>query len=189
MFVNNYFFQRHTRKLWYFVPVLLVLCTLKASAQTGSEAAGSNTVREGDWAVTCQDPQDKSSCFMFQELSVVQQDKDGNDANRRAVRIVVIHTKNGDKDRQPFLSVRVPLGVDLRPGAVFKVDDLEEKNTQYLRCLTDGCDFSYVMTDTLIKSMKAGNIFSIGIRPWGVENVMVFESSLRGFSKAYSLIQ
>ena len=79
----------------------------------------------------------------------------------------------------------MPLGVDLRPGAVIQIDKNKEINLPYLRCTNAGCDGSLVLNKKMLRSVLAGNDFNVGFRAWGSNKIQLVKASLSGFTKAF----
>ena len=93
------------------------------------------------------------------------------------------------KKREPYLSIQMPLGVDLRRGAVLRVDKGKEIPVQYLRCTNSGCDASLKLDSEILKALKAGNGLLVGFLPWGTNKTTVVNASLKGFTKAFKAIK
>lgn len=129
----------------------------------------------GDWRVECKEEQ----CQAVQQLFVGEGDK-----RSRVLSASVIKVKE-----QLVLQLVLPLGVDLRPGIVTRIDDSEEQHFAFTTCVTDGCVALLPLKDVLFASMKAGNSMKAGFRPFSSEQTLVVELSLSGFTKASSKVR
>jgi len=135
------------------------------------------------WQKICGNANKAETCRISQQLFISQKGKDGKQkAGGRILGLTVLYA--GEK-RAPHLSISLPLGVDLRPGAVLKVDKGKDIPVQYLRCTQAGCDASLKLDDTYLKALKAGNNLLVGFRPWGSGKTTVLKASLTGFSKVF----
>lgn len=65
--------------------------------------------------------------------------------------------------RLPFMSLQMPLSVDLRPGAVMRVDENEELALKFLRCTNAGCDASIRLKPALLGQMRAGSLLRVAL--------------------------
>ena len=143
------------------------------------------------WERVCADANDARSCRITQELFVTRTGADGTE--QVAGRILGLHVLYAVEEttgrRLPYLSVQMPMGVDLRPGAVLKVDQGADIPIQYLRCTEAGCDASIQLQPALLQALQAGKELFVGFRAWGSEETTVLSASLIGFSKAYAALQ
>ncbi len=83
----------------------------------------------------------------------------------------------------------MPLGVDLRPGAVLSIDKGQETKLVYLQCTNAGCDASLRLNPQMVRTLKAGNVINVGFRGWGQTKVTVVKASLKGFSRAFGRLR
>lgn len=140
------------------------------------------------WQLRCADSNDASTCNMNQEL-FLQQTVDGEQQTvGRLLNLTVVYL-NAGSERVPFMSLQMPLGVDLRPGAVMRVDEQSETPLEFLRCTEAGCDASTRVTPDLLAQMRAGTVLRVGFRPWGSEQVTAVEASLIGFTAAFEQLR
>lgn len=154
-----------------------------SQAQSASEAEASPT-----WQLRCADANDSSTCNINQEL-FLQQSVDGElQTVGRLLNLTVVYLDAGS-ERMPFMSLQMPLGVDLRPGGVMRVDEESETVLEFLRCTEAGCDASARVTPELLAQMRAGNVLRVGFRPWGSEQVTAVEASLVGFTAAFAQLR
>ncbi|MEM1283774.1 MAG: invasion associated locus B family protein [Pseudomonadota bacterium] len=153
----------------------------QAQAQAQTPAAQS---AQPAWRLRCTDTNVASTCNANQEL-FLNRNVDGEQRNvGRLLNITVLYL-DAQGERLPFMSLQMPLGLDLRPGAVMQVDDGQEMALEFLRCTNDGCDASVRLTPDLLGAMRAGNTLRVGFRPWGSEQVTAVEASLIGFTAAF----
>lgn len=136
------------------------------------------------WAVVCADAKDARTCRMEQILFVDQTVKGRQKRLGRLLSITVLYV--GGKARRPLLVMRLPLGVDLRPGMVLRVDNYEEIKAPYLRCTNAGCEVQVGLTAELVTQLKRGVKLSVGIRPFGSSKTVVIDASLKGFTRAFN---
>lgn len=164
------------------IVTLLVLSVAAVSA--GAQSANV-------WQRVCENGNDAQSCRITQELFVTQTGADGT--GQVAGRILGLHVLYAIEEPTgrwlPYLSVQMPMGVDLRPGAVLKVDQGADIPIQYLRCTEAGCDASIQLQPPLLQALQAGNTLFVGFRAWGSEETTVLGASLIGFSRAYEALQ
>lgn len=140
------------------------------------------------WVLRCADENDASTCNMNQEL-FLQQTVDGEQQTvGRLLNLTIVYLDVGE-ERVPFMSLQMPLGVDLRPGAVMRVDEEAETPLEFLRCTEAGCDSSARVTPELLTQLRAGAVLRVGFRPWGSEQVTAVEASLIGFTAAFAQLR
>ena len=159
--------------------------------QAGVKVAGAQTADGPPWEKSCADPKDQESCRITQNLFLSQKDAEGKQQTvGKILGLTVIYATDQDtKKRTPYLSIQMPLGLDLRPGAVVRVDEGEERPLPFLQCTTAGCDASLRLDPPILDSLKAGQKFLVGFRPWGQTQTTVVEASLTGFTKAFSSLK
>ena len=163
---------------------LLVFISLSISAQE-NEAK-----EEEPWRKVCSEENNLTTCRMVQELFLSQEvDGEQKTLGRVLGASVLYADETEGGPRVPYLSMKLPLGVDLRSGAVLKVDKDEEISLSFLRCTNQGCDVSLKLESDFVNSLKAGNILYVGFRPWGEEETSVLNVSLIGFTKLFNELQ
>ncbi|WP_135081910.1 invasion associated locus B family protein [Terasakiella sp. SH-1] len=143
------------------------------------------------WKKVCSDVKKAETCRLTQQLFLSQKNKQGKPQTvGRVLALTVIYAQHHKtKKREPYLSIQMPLGVDLRPGAVLKVDKGADMAVKYLRCTNAGCDASLKLDGKRLKAFKAGNHLFVGFRPWGSTKTTVLKASLAGFSKGIASIK
>lgn len=177
-----------TTPLAFAIPLALALSLSLPFMATGVERAFAQDASNPAWVLRCEDANNAATCTMNQEL-FLQQTVDGEQQTvGRLLNLTIVYLEAGG-ERVPFLSLQMPLGVDLRPGAVMQVDDGEETALEFLRCTEAGCDSSARVTPDLLAEMRAGGVLRVGFRPWGSEQVTAVEASLIGFTAAFGQLR
>ncbi len=142
------------------------------------------------WEVICDDPNNRETCRMTMKLFV---NKNVNGVQQSIGKLLGLWVRYiPDKKtgiRAPYMNIQTPLGVDLRPGAVMKIDKGKELNARYLRCTANGCDISVKLEPEVVSAMKAGNNFFVGFRAWGGGDTTAVSASLKGFTKAFNSLK
>ena len=168
---------------------VLVFISLSAFAQE-NEAKVAKEIKVAEeaepWRKVCEDENDSATCRMVQEL-FLRQEVDGEQKTLGRVlgASVIYASETEGGERAPYLSMKLPLGVDLRSGAALRVDKNEEISLQFLRCTNQGCDVSLKLSGDFVNSLKAGNTLYVGFRPWGEQDTSVLNVSLIGFTKIF----
>ncbi|MFT6558756.1 invasion associated locus B family protein [Sneathiella sp.] len=168
------------------VSIPTILLGLSIAWATSASAQSGNV-----WKTVCADAQKAETCRISQQIFLTKQLKSGEKkvAGRVLGLDVMYATDTKKQTRGPYLSISMPLGVDLRPGAVLKIDDGQDISVKYLRCTTAGCDASLPLTPAVLQSMKQGNSLFVGFRAWGNDKVTVLKASLQGFTKSFNNIK
>jgi len=169
------------------LPVQPGMAGERASLQIAQASTGQDQSAPA-WQVRCGNANDARTCTMNQEL-LLQRQVDGQQQTvGRLLNLTVLYLDAGG-ERVPFLSLQMPLGVDLRPGAVMRVDDGPETPLEFLRCTESGCDASARITPELLQQMRDGTRLRVGFRPWGSEQVTAVDASLIGFTAAFGQLR
>ena len=152
--------------------------------------AGASMAQETPkWKVICDDDSNPQSCRMTQNHYVQQQTKEGKSVAGKILSATIIYLADKTTgERRPHLSLQLPLGVDLRPGLIYRIDAGEQKNKPFLRCTKSGCDAAFQLDDELLEAMLGGSEMLIGFRGWGAQRVTVVKLTLIGFTKAFSAL-
>ena len=132
-----------------------------------------------DWLVECVDDS-RESCVALQAMSQTIELEDGEEITQEMLRLVLRMSDDG----QPILQIRVPLGVDVRPGLVTQVDDGEEQNASYTVCTDAGCNVLMIPTEEQLSAWRNGSVIRVGYRAFGTTDAVVLEGSLLGFTAA-----
>ena len=139
---------------------------------------------EAPWAVVCADTNDARTCRTEQILFLDQTVEGEQQRLGQLLSLTVLYV--GEEARRPLLVMRLPLGVDLRPGMVLRVDNYEEIKAPYLRCTNAGCEVQVDLTAELVAQLKNGLKLRVGIRPFGSSQTVVIDASLEGFTRAFN---
>ena len=140
------------------------------------------------WKTVCADVENVKTCRISLGVHLQKKGEDGKQrVAGRVLALNVLYLENSEtKERSPHLSVSVPLGVDIRPGAVLRIDQGKSIPIGYLRCTQSGCDASIKLDDKLLGALKAGSDLFVGFRPWGSTETSALKVSLTGFTKAFN---
>ena len=145
---------------------------------------------ESAWKLICADGLKPETCRITQMLFLSKKIRGKQRAVGKILGLAVIYVlAPKSKKREPYLSIQMPLGVDLRRGAVLRVDKGKEISVQYLRCTKSGCDASLKLDSEILKALKAGNGLLVGFLPWGANKTTAVNASLKGFTKAFKAIK
>ena len=143
-----------------------------------------------NWERVCIDMDDPTTCRIVQNLFLNKTVDGKSQTVGRILQVNVLYATEADTgNRTAHLSMNLPLGVDLRPGAVIRIDEDDEIPLPYLQCLADGCAISTVIDEELLQKMKLGNQLFVGFRPWGTTEITIVPASLIGFSRAFTSIK
>ena len=162
-----------TRAICCFVPLLLMLAALPASAQqTGSDSGKKNA-----WNYRCSDEDRGRVCEIAQRLSVKK-------TGQRVVEVAIART---GEDKQKLRAVLIlPLGVSTQAGVTLRVDDRDRTyRANISHCLKDGCYVYLDVTDSLLEAMKKGREARLAMRTYQGKTIRV-NLSLMGFTRAYA---
>jgi invasion protein IalB len=147
--------------------------------------------KKSSWKLICADGLKRETCRITQTHFVRKKDIQGKQqTGSKILGLTVIYVPNPkSKIREPYLSIQMPLGVDLRRGAALRVDKGKEIPVRYLRCTNSGCDASLKLDSGILKALKAGNGLLVGFLPWGTNKTTVVGATLKGFTKAFKAIK
>lgn len=138
------------------------------------------------WFVICIDEKDAKTCRIVQKLFTEQGVKGKQRTYGKVLSLTVAY---GGTPRQPVLVMDMPLGVDLRPGMVLRVDNRKEMTAPYLRCTGEGCTSRIALTPPVLAMLRRGSKLHVGFRPFSSNQTLVVDASLIGFSKAFARIR
>ena len=142
---------------------------------------------EAPWEVICADANDAETCRMQQTLFLDQTVEGQQKRVGQLLSLTVLYV--GEIARRPLLMMKLPLGGDLRPGMVLRVDNYEEIKAPYLRCTNAGCDVQVELTAELVAQLKKGLKLQVGFRPFGSSKTVVINASLKGFTRAFDRLK
>lgn len=141
---------------------------------TATTAAATPTAETFDnWRVVCEGEQ----CIAQQIVSLK------SDAGLQTLLALSLVPTANDRNN---LEIKLPFGLDLRPGVVMRVDERTEENLPFLTCMADGCVAVAEATDERIAALQAGANLTVGFRQLGQQQTLAIQASLVGFSAAYA---
>jgi invasion protein IalB len=133
----------------------------------------------GKWELLC-NKGNVSDC------RAVQTQNYADDTTKGRLLQVLLATDQG----RTFTVLTLPFGVDLRAGAVIKIDEGAEVKTAYTTCLPDGCQSVVELDESLQGQLTAGKVMKVGFRPWGGdEKTLVVEVPLDGAKDVLAAIK
>lgn len=137
------------------------------------------TTTHQDWVSVCQTVEGVERCHMAQTLEM-----ETEQGRNRLLEATIGRVAGAN-----VLQLVLPLGVDLRPGIVMRIDEGKEFTAPYLMCMQGGCTVAIQLDDSLLQAMRAGLKGYVGFRPFNSEQTLVLEMSLRGFTRASNAIR
>lgn len=141
---------------------------------------------KNSWEVACTDPANPQTCRMTQVQYATKVVEGKTVPIGKILGLTVIYAVNAEtKKRLPYISIQMPLGVDLRSGAVVRVDKNKEIKLPFLQCTKAGCDASLELNSKLLRSILAGIEIKVGFRAWGGQKTSLVKASLSGFTKSF----
>ncbi len=122
---------------------------------------------------------DPQKCRLTQNVLV----KDNKGHVSKILSLMVQYVEDArTRKRGPFLSVRFPLGVDLRSGAIIKIDGFKQHQLTFLQCVQQGCDAGLRVKGKVLDDFLQGrDVMKVGFRPWNSKKTVVVKTSLKGF--------
>ena len=159
----------------------LVSATLLASPVLGQTNYPQPIQRDnyGDWVVECFEPNDLGQeCQIYQRLLI-----NGGSA------IAMVATMAYDPSNASLLmQFALPLGINIKNGAVLNIDEDVELVVPISRCTQQGCIFEGVATDGLRENFLQGKTASVTVVSPNNEP-FVIPLSLSGFKEALGRLQ
>jgi invasion protein IalB len=143
---------------------------------------------ESAWEKVCEES-DKDVCSIVQKQFLTKEVDGKKQAVGQILSLAVVYVKDETGDKRPYMSLSMPLGVDLRPGALMRIDEGKEIPLAFLQCTQAGCASSIQLDDALLKEMKRGDNIDVGFLPWGSTGTQAVKASLGGFTKALRSIR
>ena len=138
------------------------------------------------WSLSCADKNKAETCLMSQTRHAIKNVAGKNQNVGQLFKMTVLYvTDNKTKKRQLNMTIQLPLGVDIRPGAVIQIDKNKEFSLPYLQCTRMGCDVSMVVDKKMLRSILSGNDLKVGYRAWGTNKISVITATLSGFTKIF----
>lgn len=128
-----------------------------------------------DWTKVCgKDPgNNKEICYTTRDFVSDQ---------GQPVLALAIYDVKGDQTK--IVRFLMPLGLLLRPGIRFVVDQGQPVPGAYAICFPNGCFAEAQVKDDFINSLKKGNTLNVSVQNQ-VGNEVTFSVPLAGFSKAF----
>ncbi|MBB4016082.1 invasion protein IalB [Chelatococcus caeni] len=128
-----------------------------------------------DWTKVCGQDQgaNKEVCYTTRDFVSDQ---------GQPVLAVAVYEVKGDPTR--IVRFLMPLGLLLRPGVRFTVDQNQATPGQYAICFPNGCFAEAQVKDDFIGQMKKGNTLNVSVQNQ-MANEVTFAIPLAGFTKAY----
>lgn len=155
-----------------FIYVFAILALVFSSNLAAQPAP--RVIEYQDWVKVCADIAQQERCEIQQTLML-----NAEQGQNRLLRAVVTNTPDG-----LLMQLFLPLGVDLRPGIVLRIDEHPEFPQSFVTCLQDGCISAFLLNELHLQHLKTGSALKLGLRPFNSEQTLVFELSLRGFTRA-----
>lgn len=135
-----------------------------------------------DWTARCEinpnDPADKQ-CVVFQTVFETNQQKN-------IMNVVVAFPPNQDLGR---IVVILPLGIDLRSGIEFSVDEEQPTRHPFFLCLSDGCQSHIPLEADRLAAFKKGIKGTIVFRALPTLKNVRIPISFAGFTAAVDSLQ
>ena len=142
------------------------------------------------WVKACTDDEKPETCRIIQYLYISQEIDGEVKTIGKILGLTVLYLEDANSnERVPYMSIQMPLGVDLRVGGVARVDEGNETKLEYLRCRNSGCDASLRLDEDSVRALKGGAVLSVGFLPWEANEVSVVGVTLKGFTKAFNEIK
>ena len=148
--------------------VALLAIVLSLNSSISFAEVTTETIK--DWRLVCNE---NKQCVANQVISVKRDDKLQN-----VLTLTLVKGGNG----QFNLELKLPFGIDLRPGIVTRVDEADEEKFPFVTCMPDGCIAVMPMTKDRLAMFKKGSKLTVGFRPLGNEKTVAVEASLSGFT-------
>lgn len=158
----------------------LMLAGLVMSAQALAEASADadekptqTQMQYGDWTVVCQGD-DLQDCRAMQTLNYRNESGTGRLMSATVRKVV----------EGPLMMLELPFGLDLRAGIVVRFDKNDEIPLPFTVCLTNGCQVITLLAPEHEDQFLNAYAMRVGFRPFGQEETVVGEFSLKGSAAA-----
>lgn len=156
----------------------------EAKKDKAAETSQAAAKKEDVWHYRCKsvsEENEEQKCWIEQSLFVSQ--GEGEEKTRK--QLLSIKLTDSAEEEKYFMSVSMPLGVDLRSGMVFKVDENDEINLPFTMCVQSGCQAGSLVDSDIVSQMKSGKEITVGFRPFGSDKTVAIPASLIGFTKSF----
>lgn len=129
-----------------------------------------------EWTKVCGKDQsaNKEVCYTTRDFSA--------EAGKPPVLALAVYDIKGDDTK--IVRMLMPIGLMLRPGFRFVVDNGQTNEGSFEICFPNGCFAESKVKTGLVDSMKTGTTMNVSVRNQGNQEV-VFAVPLEGFGKAY----
>lgn len=129
-----------------------------------------------DWTKVCGKDQtaNKEVCYTTRDFSA--------EAGKPPVLALAVYDIKGDDTK--IVRMLMPIGLMLRPGFRFVVDDGQTYEGSYEICFPNGCFAEAKVKTALVDTMKTGTTMAVSVRNQG-NNEVIFAVPLEGFGKSY----
>jgi invasion protein IalB len=151
------------------------LCWPAQQATAQGEVQG----KFGDWELRCDTPPGAQS-----QQCVIMQFVTAEDRENVGLSVVVMNTADQEAT---ILRVLAPLGVLLPRGLGLRIDNEDQGNAGFIRCLPNGCVAEVILDNTLIDKLRSGSEAMFVIFQTPEEGIGV-PISLSGFSEGFDAL-
>ncbi len=129
-----------------------------------------------DWTKVCGKDQaaNKEVCYTTRDFSA--------EAGKPPVLALAVYDIKGDDTK--IIRMLMPIGLMLKPGFRFVVDNSQPYEGAYEICFPNGCFAEAKVRTATVDTMKKGTIMNVSVRNQGNAEV-VFSVPMEGFGKAY----
>lgn len=129
-----------------------------------------------EWTKVCGKDQsaNKEVCYTTRDFSA--------EAGKPPVLALAVYDIKGDDTK--IVRMLMPIGLMLRPGFRFVVDNGQTNEGSFEICFPNGCFAESKVKNGLVDSMKTGTTMNVSVRNQGNQEV-IFAVPLEGFGKAY----
>ena len=129
-----------------------------------------------DWTKVCGKDQaaNKEVCYTTRDFSA--------EAGKPPVLALAVYDIHGDDTK--IIRMLMPIGLMLRPGFRFVIDDGQPTEGAYEICFPNGCFAEAKVKTALIDTMKKGTTVNVSVRNQGNAEV-IFSVPMAGFGKAF----
>lgn len=182
-----------TKIIWSFTAVLSfsIVAFLGAQFLQSSDANGNPqdesqsqivTSDFKDWRMVCEKKESNlENCRIFQVIS-------NNEKQQILFTANVTFRPHQDGGKVPVLRLIAPIGINLASGLALRIDEAEQMNAPFTRCLPAGCFTEIMMGEEFLKSLKNGEVMRAA---YGVPSgePLTVGLSLKGFTQAIKALE
>lgn len=147
------------------------------SAGADTAEAPSETKRFDDWTVACGQPKGapKKFCRAVQVLS-------NKETGKQVMQILIQYPEGA---QEPIAMFVLPLGILVKEGGKFELDNKKIGVLEVQRCIDSGCLAPLILDKEMLDKFKAGSAGNISVTV-DKDRVIPLPLSLKGFSAAIS---